>query len=253
MIYGDSLTKRGMKLYDKGNTDKAIELYQKAWDKYQDPEALFKLAFHMQIMEELGKEINKKQKVEYFDIVKPLLLEVANKQESNQLYLQNVYEAQCFLGMIYYHGYGTTKVDIKSTIKWFEKSLFSEDINILRFANYYLGECYFLASYKMKDDKKAFEYFIKSAELGSILGMSKAGAGYLLGLGGVKKDYKKAFEYLNIAVAKGIAEAQYIISTMYIDGLGMKKDKKRGIEYLELSAKQGYENAINLLKELNKK
>ncbi|MEY8716753.1 tetratricopeptide repeat protein [Francisella philomiragia] len=52
----------------------------------------------------------------------------------------------------------------------------------------------------------------------------------------VKKDYKKAAEYLTIAADKNFPEAQYDLAILYIRGLGVDKDEFKAIQLFKASA-----------------
>lgn len=52
------------------------------------------------------------------------------------------------------------------------------------------------------------------------------------------KDYKKAYSiFLQLSKQKD-SQAQYILGTMYLDGLGVKKDYRKAYNFFEESAKQ---------------
>ncbi|RIB10677.1 hypothetical protein C2G38_2263907 [Gigaspora rosea] len=87
-----------------------------------------------------------------------------------------------------------------------------------------------------KDEKKAFEHYMKAAELGStaamqhrttdlgiVHGMCSVGTRYFPG-NGVDQDYNKAFEYFKKSANMGNMVAMYNVANCYRNGIGTKRD-----------------------------
>ena len=87
------------------------------------------------------------------------------------------------------------------------------------------------------DYKKAFSYFLKSAESGEVLSMNLLGDYYYFGIGGVKKDYSRAFFYYNKASEQKVSShATYMLGECYYFGRGIKKDLNTALKYFKTAA-----------------
>ena len=76
------------------------------------------------------------------------------------------------------------------------------------------------------------------------------GAYHYFGLGGVKKDYKKAFEIIKECADKGHIAAIYDLgANFYYNGNGTDKDYKLSKYYLKLAKEAGLKRAIEKYKE----
>lgn len=68
--------------------------------------------------------------------------------------------------------------------------------------------------YVQQDNKTAFEYFKKAADLGNPVGQSGLGLMYLYGRG-VTKDYEKALHFFTLAADQGWVDGQLHLGIMY--------------------------------------
>lgn len=66
---------------------------------------------------------------------------------------------------------------------------------------------------------------------------------YLYGKG-VKRDFAKAFKFLNLSASQGWIESQFYIGLMYLKGYGVSKDYKNAIRYFMLASQAGNVLAI---------
>lgn len=66
---------------------------------------------------------------------------------------------------------------------------------------------------------------------------------------GERQDDKEAFKWFSKAAELGHAESQYIIGLMYYLGEGIQKDEVKGIALLKQSAQNGFEEAQKLIDE----
>ena len=73
------------------------------------------------------------------------------------------------------------------------------------------------------------------------------GQNYLLGSGGVEKDYTKARALLERAAAGGDSDAMAELGSMYRDGLGTPKDYNAAIGWYRKSADAGNDAAMTNL------
>lgn len=74
----------------------------------------------------------------------------------------------------------------------------------------------------MVNNKKAFSFYKRAAELGDAPAQCNLAVGYLEGLG-TKQDLSKGIEWMRKAARKGDAKAQYNLGMVYLDGEGVKK------------------------------
>lgn len=80
------------------------------------------------------------------------------------------------------------------------------------------------------DTKKAFEYFLKGAEMySSTFYYDNVGYCYEEGVG-VEQDYAKAVEYYTLATKSNSGMAWYDLGRMYEDGLGVEQDLGKALE-----------------------
>ncbi len=101
-------------------------------------------------------------------------------------------------------------------------------------------------------EKGIWEYYHKNYKLGAKLlepykdkKISRVANAYAFmyqeGLGGLKRDMKKAVEYYNRAIEiDNYPPALYNLSFLYKSGIGVSRDMSKYLELLEKSAKQGY-------------
>ena len=129
----------------------------------------------------------------------------------------------------------------------------------------FLGRTYSKGLFVLRDDKKAFQYYVQAAELGS------SEAEYYLGISDytgseVELDKAKAMSYLDCACRKGNvdalrfmftidpnnllqtarygnAAAQYIMGMRYDIGEGVAEDKTEAVKWFRKAAEQGHVEA----------
>lgn len=110
-----------------------------------------------------------------------------------------------------------------------------------------LGRFYLKGYGVEKDEKKAMELFLRSAELGSLDGHFSVGNEYLYGRI-VERDYALAYEHLMIGVKDGDDRALNSMGIMYIYGYHVKRNLRKARRLFKKAAKMGNESAgLNLL------
>ena len=77
---------------------------------------------------------------------------------------------------------------------------------------------------KNKDWVLAKEIVTPLAEKGHAKSQGRLGAIYLYGLGGVPKDFKKAFKWFKLGAEQDHASAQVFLGKMYYEGKGVPQD-----------------------------
>lgn len=138
----------------------------------------------------------------------------------------------------------------ENALEWYLKAgNYAEYINPKLFNR--IGEMYIFGQGVEKDNKKAFEWYTKSATQGNALGQSNLGTMYHNGLG-VEKDFTKAIEWYEKAANQGDAYSQNRLGIMYSQGLGVEKDYKKAAEWYTKAANNGDASAQNNLGNLYK-
>lgn len=113
-------------------------------------------------------------------------------------------------------------------------------------AQYNMGTMHF----KNHEYSKAKYWFEKAAENGDTESKYQLGNMYLQGIG-LKQDYSKAFYWYKDAAQNNHPEAQYNIGFFYVRGIYVRQDDDKATEWFEKSANNGYQQAIDILREVN--
>jgi len=111
-----------------------------------------------------------------------------------------------------------------------------------------LGQIYeFGTPYISKSYDKAVRWYKKAARQGQRLGQYNLAMAYKTGHG-VKQNYTTAFTWLTKSAYGNLSHAQYELALAYYVGRGTDIDKKETFTWLTLSANQGNNKATNQLK-----
>ena len=97
-----------------------------------------------------------------------------------------------------------------------------------------------------KSDKRAFQAFMKGANLGNGDAQNSVGSFYYNGRY-VKKDYEKAFHWFVKAAKNENTYAMDSIGGMYLKGYGVEKDQDQAIRWFKIAAKHGNDHAAGNL------
>ncbi len=89
-----------------------------------------------------------------------------------------------------------------------------------------------------KDEKKAVDWFRKSANQSDMYGQYNLGLMYKQGKG-VKRDYQQAFKWFSRAAEQGNEKAMTALGNMYDDGTGVEKDEFKAAEWYVKAAEKG--------------
>ncbi|NQW45593.1 MAG: sel1 repeat family protein [Deltaproteobacteria bacterium] len=101
-----------------------------------------------------------------------------------------------------------------------------------------------------RNNKKAVEWFMKSAEQKSSVGEALLAMCYKQG-DGVTQDFKKAFELFQKSAKKGDLLGQFGLGVCYTVGEGVPENKKEGLRWLIKAADLGSQPAIQALNGLS--
>ena len=116
-----------------------------------------------------------------------------------------------------------------------------------------LGWMYYMGTGVKKDDRKAVQYLNPAVELDKL----PEAAFHLAEIYGDKKsqvfDADKAFQNYRIAARAGNTEAQYRIGNMLLNGIGTAKEPKAALDYLQSVAQRGHSGAAFLCGEIERK
>lgn len=109
---------------------------------------------------------------------------------------------------------------------------------------------YFDMASKMRKNgyyNAAFNYYQKSAAMGSARGLNSVALSYLNGQG-IEQNIEKGKDLLIKAVKEGSPHAAYNLGTFYRDGkYGFEQDKEKAVKYLKEAAAAGNGAAANAL------
>lgn len=113
-----------------------------------------------------------------------------------------------------------------------------------------LAEYYYFGNTKKhvgKDQNKAFEYFTKAAEMGSIRAKASLSVMLLNGIGN-EPNYELALEYAEIGARElDRVDCYNVLGFMYYSGTGVEKNESLAVEMFEKSAQLGNEEALSNL------
>ncbi|RGB28707.1 hypothetical protein C1646_767505 [Rhizophagus diaphanus] len=143
--------------------------------------------------------------------------------------------AQHNVGYCYRDGIGGAEKDEKRAFEFFEKSAGQGYINGI----FRLAHCYYEGVGTKVDKAIAFMLYKKAAKRGSIEAQNNLGHLYEIGEG-TKKCLKNAIHWYEKAADNGNVIAQYNLGICYEQGRGVEKDEVKAFEYYKKSAEQKY-------------
>lgn len=152
-------------------------------------------------------------------------------------------DAQLKLGNYYFYGQHGLTIDYDKSIKWW--TLAANNGNAKAQNN--LASCYAEGRGVTTNQEKALMWFEKAAVQGSLEAIFNLGKGYLLGHTVFDKDVSRGFLYMKEAAEKGLAEAQFMLGSLYHDGVGCKLDLNESIRWLDKAVQQDHKKATTML------
>lgn len=135
-------------------------------------------------------------------------------------------EAQYNLGVMYKKGYGVPQNKTEA-LKWIRLSAnqgYAE-------AQSDLGEMYYFDNVKLFNSSGIYNPESIPAQV-------------------VPQSYTESAKWFRLAANQGYAHAQYMLGSMYLDGLGVSKSYTTAVKWFRLSANQGHPMATGTLKRL---
>mmetsp|Transcript_27634 Transcript_27634/g.38416 ORF Transcript_27634/g.38416 Transcript_27634/m.38416 type:complete len:342 (-) Transcript_27634:37-1062(-) len=115
-----------------------------------------------------------------------------------------------------------------------------------------LGECYADGYGVIQSMTKAFHWYKKAADAGSISGMVELGVCLLIGKG-CSRSPSDAFKYIRKAAEEGHVVAEYLAGQCYEEGCGIEEDIDQAKLWYKRASHKGYELSVNKLKFLAEK
>ena len=118
-------------------------------------------------------------------------------------------------------------------------------------SQYTVGEMYEKGKGAVKDSKKAFEWYSKSAAQDNKKAEYKVGLAYLEG-SGVKKNYSEAYKWFKKSADKNYVRAEYYLGEMYENGQGVLKDLDEAKKWYKRALAGGYGSASEGIKRVSR-
>ncbi|MDE6241405.1 MAG: sel1 repeat family protein [Anaeroplasmataceae bacterium] len=193
------------------------------------PDAIYQLGIFYE-KGDYGVPVDIKKALQYFE------------KAANLGYL----DAQLHFGGILHYGLHGVQVDYTKAKYYYELAASQN----MREAQYLLGVLYFNGLGVTEDKEKAISFFESAADK---LDDAQYVLGWIYAKGeGRPQDYQKGKYYFEKAATQGHVSAQYNLGYLHLNGLGCEKNIQQGKYWLEQAANQGDQDAINLLRELNR-
>jgi TPR repeat protein len=101
-------------------------------------------------------------------------------------------------------------------------------------AQFRLGSMYAEGKGVVRDDKAAFEWFLKAAQQGDPMAQYDTGASYAAGLGVAQSD-EEAAKWFRRAADQGMPYAQLNLGLLYAAGRGVPQDNADAMVWLQLA------------------
>ncbi|MDR0486238.1 MAG: sel1 repeat family protein [Elusimicrobiota bacterium] len=139
-------------------------------------------------------------------------------------------EANFNIGQMYDRGIGVSKKDEKEAFKWFLKAA---ELGYAK-AQHKVALCFYYGRIGMPPQNfvETFKWFRKAAEQGLSDSQCCLGIMYLEGKG-VSKDEKEAFKWFLKSAELGCADGMIKVGKMYAGGIGVSKDEKEALKWCD--------------------
>lgn len=162
-------------------------------------------------------------------------------------------DAQWELGLLYEHGNHVDKDEAKAFSLYSSSADAGNPMGIYLVAHCYQHGLSVEEDHAVSDSlyAKAVALLDALAPQEDMYVLNFIGSAYQWG-DGVQVDRKKAFDYYIISAEKGNPETQYKVGSMYLQGQGVERNREEARVWLEKSAAQGFADAVSLLERLNR-
>ncbi len=132
--------------------------------------------------------------------------------------------------------------DDKKAIEWYKKSAEHGDID----GENHLANCYYYGWCTDEDNDKAFHWYQVSAEHGNRFAQSQLGKCYVYEFG-TSENPEKAFKWFLKSAEQGNDEGELWCGKCYSNGYGVAEDQYKAVEWFSKAADQGNAEATDLL------
>jgi len=152
-------------------------------------------------------------------------------------------DAMCFLAGGYYFGMYGLPEDHKIGFEWFLKSAKGGSL----LGQYFVGTLYASGMGTPKDSAQAVHWWRKAAQAGLPSAQLSLSTAYRSGMGNLNKDLGEAIKWCRTAAESGYADAQVELAIFYGVGNGVPEDKVESEKWLRAAAEQGNVMGMQLL------
>ena len=146
---------------------------------------------------------------------------------------QGVPAAEHTLGQMYRRGRGFS-LSLPEALPWLQQAAAAGYPP----AQIALGEMYEAGEGVTQDLDLAAQWFQKAADSGNAQGQLHLGVHYIRIDPG--RDFAKAATWLKLAAQQNVAEAQYFLARLYLDGNGVEKDRAEAMVWFYRAGAQGH-------------
>lgn len=130
-------------------------------------------------------------------------------------------------------------MDYKESFRWLRRAA----ANNVTLAIHNLGYAYAEGKGVPKDEQKALEFYLKSAQKGFAESQFNVGFHYHHGIV-VKQSFEEALKWYRKAAKQGFAQAQINLGVMYENGAGVPQSDIQAFQWYNIAAASGNELAI---------
>ena len=177
-----------------------------------------------------GVNIDYKQAFHYYELA---------SRSNNPVALNN-------MGSLYFNGIGTD-VDYDNAVHYFkEAAKYGSSDAALNLVVIILSSD---RAFRSRDNWQTVYNLLKQAKDTNIYAKYLLGYAHYVGFL-VNKDYKKAFSYIKEVADKQYDEAQFVLSSLYIEGKGTTRNYNNAVKYLKQASNQGNKEAIITLADI---
>ncbi|WP_155847329.1 tetratricopeptide repeat protein [Asticcacaulis sp. AC402] len=236
-----SLTK-AFEAFDSGDYPKALDLFEKSYQKIGYDDAAFMLA--KMYLAGLGTKADPKKGIFWLKKVAEAPFDPKDEEKfdpADPYAMTTRADATMTLANIYLTGAGVPR-DPKEARKWYDKA------NSIGFipAAHILGQIHQNGLEVPVNADKAIKYFTKAGEFGFTPSQYELGLIYYAGAG-VEEDRKLAAQWLMAAASGGHPDALYEVGRMYDLGDTLPQDSARALVYYKEAALKDQPAAQNAL------
>ncbi len=158
-----------------------------------------------------------------------------------------ILDVHCRIAGLYYT-YPKEAPNYEKSLEYYEKAVLldAQDDQLMGTAYNKIGYMKEMGLGCNKNEKAAWDAYLKAASKDDISGLHNSGRMYYHGTG-TQQDYAKAATYFKKAAEKGYGNSQYLIAMMYLKGQGVEQNDAEFEKFMTLAAKQDIKGAQDQL------